>query len=296
MELHEGTISVTSEGIGKGSCFTVDLPIVSNRIKTDIDESYHSTSDKGAVDNLRGHKSSARFLPVHFPHQLRLWFESVFNIFILGCVSLFAIVPDNGKVSPGESVSCRGLPLETNHSIGVGRSRRLNNNREIVKKMDGHSVSDVAHIHETTPVRIAMYSGVNEKDDDDNLISYRKLRRVLIVDDVAMNRKMLKRLLVTRFEECDEAEDGQQAVDMVKEAMALGANYDVITMDYQMPVMDGVTASKCIRKLGFRGQIIGVTGNALLEDLNSFLASGADIIMTKPLSIELFDQHIKTLK
>ena len=59
------------------------------------------------------------------------------------------------------------------------------------------------------------------------------------MSEEAMNRKMLKRLFVTRFEDCDEAEDGQQAVDMVKEAMALGVNYDVITMDYQMPVIDG---------------------------------------------------------
>ena len=44
-----------------------------------------------------------------------------------------------------------------------------------------------------------------------------------------MNRKMLKRLFVTRFEECDEAEDGQQTVDMVKEAIASRLNYDVIT-------------------------------------------------------------------
>ena len=68
MELHEGTISVTSEGIGKESCFTVDIlsNLVSNRISTDNDESYLSTSDKGVIDIIRTHKSSAHFLPVRF--------------------------------------------------------------------------------------------------------------------------------------------------------------------------------------------------------------------------------------
>ena len=63
-----------------------------------------------------------------------------------------------------------------------------------------------------------------------------KFRRVLIVDDVAMNRKMLKRLFVTRFEECDEAEDGQQAVDMVKEAVASRENYDVSRLISKCPL------------------------------------------------------------
>ena len=87
-----------------------------------------------------------------------------------------------------------------------------------------------------------------------------------------------------RFDECLEAENGQQAVDMVKDAMESGMSYDIVAIDYQMPVMDGVTATSMMRAIGFTGRIIGITGNAMQEDLNSFTSSGADVVLTKPLS------------
>ena len=96
-------------------------------------------------------------------------------------------------------------------------------------------------------------------------------------------------------EECHEAEDGQQAVDMVKESIASGSSYDIITIDYQMPVMDGVTASSNIRKLDYKGQIIGVTGDALSEDIKYFLSNGANIVLMKPLSISTLDEYLKTI-
>ena len=109
-----------------------------------------------------------------------------------------------------------------------------------------------------------------------------------------MNCKMLRRLLSNRFEECKEAENGKVAVDMVREAIASGVNIDVITMDYQMPIMDGVTATRCIRKLGYKGLIIALTGNALSEDVKDFLSNGADIVLNKPLSIVTFDEFLKS--
>ena len=121
--------------------------------------------------------------------------------------------------------------------------------------------------------------------------------RVLIVDDVAMNRKMLRRILESRFDAVDEAEDGQQAVEIVARSLGgeggRGRSYDVITMDYQMPVMDGVTASRLIRGMGFSGKIVAVTGNALEEDVLTFKASGADAVLMKPLDLRLFDSIVR---
>ena len=121
--------------------------------------------------------------------------------------------------------------------------------------------------------------------------------RVLIVDDAVMSRKMLRRLLESRFNTVDEAENGQRALDMVRALLSdeVDAKYDVITMDYQMPVMDGVTATRHIRQIGYKGQIIGITGNALGEDVNTFLSSGADVVLTKPLTIAAFDEYLRSL-
>lgn len=50
-----------------------------------------------------------------------------------------------------------------------------------------------------------------------------------------------------------------------------------------MPVMNGPTASKQIRELGYKGMIIGLTGHALSEDVKDYLNSGADKVIVKPL-------------
>ena len=119
---------------------------------------------------------------------------------------------------------------------------------------------------------------------------------VLIVDDVPMNRKMLKRMLVTRCKVIEEAENGEVACNMVRLSMKNGVkeHYDIILMDYQMPVMDGVTATRRIRRLGFLGKIIVVTGNALEEGMATFKESGADAVLMKPLDIRRFDAFMRS--
>ena len=126
-------------------------------------------------------------------------------------------------------------------------------------------------------------------------------KRILIVDDVPLNRKMLRRVLDNRYD-CSEATNGQEAFDMVQATMRGGGGgsggegdgsyYDVITMDYQMPVMDGVEATKRIRQLGYIGVIIGVTGNALQEDVDTFLRNGANTVMTKPITMKQFLSYL----
>lgn len=77
-----------------------------------------------------------------------------------------------------------------------------------------------------------------------------------------------------------------------------GANdgpYDIILMDYQMPVMDGPTAIAEIRKLGYNGIILGLTGNALLSDREAMMKAGADGVLLKPLDMDLFRETLKEL-
>jgi CheY-like chemotaxis protein len=113
-------------------------------------------------------------------------------------------------------------------------------------------------------------------------------KRALIVDDSATNRKFVNRLLRTKIGTRDEAEDGQQAVSMVERARAEGAPYDVILMDYVMPVMDGPTATAQVRRNGFQGIILGVTGNGHQAEIDLFKSAGADRILVKPLSADQF--------
>ena len=100
--------------------------------------------------------------------------------------------------------------------------------------------------------------------------------RILVVDDVRMNRKMMTRVIKLRQESVVEAEDGQEALTLVLEALSRGEPFDFVLMDYQMPVMDGPTSASQMRLAGYKGTIIGVTGNALKEDIAYFIAHGAD--------------------
>lgn len=95
--------------------------------------------------------------------------------------------------------------------------------------------------------------------------------RVLIVDDSKLNRKMMRRCLEDDFY-VDEADDGSTAVERLQSRGV--AAYDVISMDNMMPIMRGPMATSMIRALGFGGVIIGVTGNALPEEVVDFKENG----------------------
>ena len=84
---------------------------------------------------------------------------------------------------------------------------------------------------------------------------------ILVVDDSPLNRKMLCKLLKSRGHVIEEAADGQQCVDKVKQEADAGRNYDVILMDFVMPVMDGPTATRAIRAMDVKSPIFGLTGN-----------------------------------
>lgn len=104
--------------------------------------------------------------------------------------------------------------------------------------------------------------------------------RVLIVEDNLVNRKIIRKLLESFNMDSDDAEDGKQAVERIRE----GCVYDMILIDKEMPVMDGHEATRELRAMGVKSPIIGLTGNALNSDRNEFIAAGVDDFFTKPIS------------
>jgi PAS domain S-box-containing protein len=105
---------------------------------------------------------------------------------------------------------------------------------------------------------------------------------VLVVDDNSTNRLIARRMLENLGALVVTADDGAQAV-----AAASRASYDLIFMDIQMPVMDGIEATRRIRALpGPAGAtpIVAMTANALAHQVQSYLAAGMDASVAKPLS------------
>jgi CheY-like chemotaxis protein len=94
-----------------------------------------------------------------------------------------------------------------------------------------------------------------------------------------------------------EADDGQQAVAMVRASWsgAMGP-YTAICMDNEMPVMSGREATSTLRRMGYSGVIVGVTGSALAEDVAAFIQSGANSVVTKPVHVPtLLDEIMRHL-
>jgi signal transduction histidine kinase/CheY-like chemotaxis protein len=120
--------------------------------------------------------------------------------------------------------------------------------------------------------------------------------RVLVVDDAVSNRKMLVRLLKSRGYACEQAENGQQAVDMYRDFCERNVQVETVVMDYEMPVMNGPTATRALRELGCDALIVGVTGNLLPEDVRFFKEHGADAVLGKPLDIRAFEELVVDLR
>jgi CheY-like chemotaxis protein len=99
---------------------------------------------------------------------------------------------------------------------------------------------------------------------------------ILVVDDSALNRKMLVKTLRAAGHSCEEAGNGREGVDAVQRRTAASKTpFDVVLMDFVMPVMDGPTAIRTLRTdHGYMGPVIGLTGNAMPADINHFMAHG----------------------
>jgi CheY-like chemotaxis protein len=122
------------------------------------------------------------------------------------------------------------------------------------------------------------------------------LQRILIVDDTATNRKIVRRILRSDgFTDVDEAKDGQECVEMVSSRPPSEPWYDLILMDFEMPRMNGPTATSRLRELGYSMPIIGVTGNILTSDVTYFLESGASSVLPKPIVMkDLYEAYGKS--
>jgi len=114
--------------------------------------------------------------------------------------------------------------------------------------------------------------------------------RVLIVDDVLMNRKMLNNILKKKGVVVDMAEDGLACVNTVT-SQPLNY-YDIIFMDNQMPRMNGLEATKLLREKGYNKIIAGITGNAMDDDIIEFEQAGADLVLPKPLKMTTLDAFL----
>jgi CheY-like chemotaxis protein len=102
-----------------------------------------------------------------------------------------------------------------------------------------------------------------------------------VVDDVPTNRRLISESLRRESMETDEAEGGEQALEMVRQK-----EYSVILMDINMPDMDGTEALEKIRSLGVETPVIALTAYAMKGDREKFIDQGFTDYLSKPIDLE----------
>jgi PAS domain S-box-containing protein len=144
---------------------------------------------------------------------------------------------------------------------------------------------------EHTAVEIAQ-SDVVPTDSKDKGLS------ILIAEDNEINALLARSLLVRLGHRPTIAGNGEAAVESWTAARAAGTPYDLILMDVQMPVMDGLEATRRIRA-GEAGTpptpIVALTANAYAEDREACLAAGMDALLVKPLDRERLREALEAV-
>lgn len=122
-------------------------------------------------------------------------------------------------------------------------------------------------------------------------------KHILVVDDIAINREIIYAFFEGTGAICESAENGQEAVEKVAESPF--NYYDLVLMDVQMPIMDGLDATKAIRvmtRIDAKSiPIIAMTANVFREDVAQVLSVGMDGHIGKPIEYTLLLDTLATI-
>lgn len=120
--------------------------------------------------------------------------------------------------------------------------------------------------------------------------------KILLAEDNPVNQRLMKLILSQLKMKVDVASNGKEAYEMYQQK-----TYDLIFMDVQMPVLDGVESTKLIREFEqtsgslHRALIVALTGSEIDEHKDSCFEIGMDDFIEKPIRIEMLHKYISRL-
>ncbi len=170
-----------------------------------------------------------------------------------------------------------GLGLVISRSI----CEALGGSLDLVESHSGHGtvfrmelpdLSDRIGVTAKIPRRVQSASGI---------LSSLSGKKILIAEDSIDNRVLIREYLKDQHMDLSFVENGLEALNQAK-----AADFDLILMDLQMPVLDGLEATRRIRSVGYDGPILAFTAHALQEEVERSLQAGCNSHLTKPISKE----------
>ena len=221
-------------------------------------------------------------------------------------------VQDSGCGIPADALARVFMPFEQGDACTTrqysGTGLGLSISRRLVELMHGKlEVSSTLGSGSTFSFTIPLQRGVEvsapayfeakpAKPDAESILKtrHRNKRILLVEDDQVIQEEMLAILQEDIGLLVDVANNGAQAIDI-----AATHDYDLILMDMQMPVMDGLTATKALRQQAkhMKTPILAMTANAFIEDIQRCIDAGMDDFIAKPVEPEiLFDTLVKWLE
>ncbi len=177
------------------------------------------------------------------------------------------------------------------YSSESARSKALNFAASLLKPIRQFELRDA--------IATTLRTHVQEASSTDPILPFPETEemvglRVLLVEDNPVNQKLVMRLLEKRGHNIVVASNGQDALDVLARV-----SFDLVLMDVQMPVMDGIEATLMIRKLEegtmHHQQVVALTAHAMKGDQERCLTAGMDGYLAKPIRAQELDQVLMSL-
>ena len=196
------------------------------------------------------------------------------------------------------------VDIEKNRNIegtGIG----LSLSKQLTELMDGTISFDSTYEKGTEFIVVLPQKVVNnepmgkfsgKKNEDDLIVRYDDFEapdaKILVVDDIALNLKVMIGLLKDTKIQIDTAQDGHRCLELAK-----NTKYDLIFLDHLMPEMDGIETLHILKNspknLNYTTPVIALTANSTTNARKFYMLEGFDDYLTKPMELELLFKMIK---